>query len=366
MSKKLMFLVAVIACIVIGAGYYFLYFIKTPAYSIYQAYEAAKNHDVAKFEEHVDIESVYGNAYDQIAAKTVAKNPTLDKIFGGVKKYVVADLSDKAREAIAKKSEEQKAQESAPEIKKKKSENILDILDVGEQVKDEEKRFMERHLNFKYMRFKDVTTTERQDGSAIVTGKFHDIQVDKDFYLKLKLVPNANSGWKVTEVSNALDIVLERDKAATEKLAELNKNLRQEMNRLFNIKSAKAEVKTSGGFIPISRFTYTVNYALPDKNKKLASVEGKFIMYDAQGRVAQSEKLEVKDIALNYLQADYSPAKIYTKSWSKDDVLGSLFGRERGISKKGAENYKTEFLTERLILADGQKMEALTDLPEPK
>jgi len=364
MSKKLMLLIAVIICLVGAAAYYFLVFIKTPAYSIYQAYDAAKGHNLSKFEEHVDINAVYSNAYDQIAEKTIAKDPTLNKVFGSVKNYVVDKLAAQARNSIAGKKSADVVSETNP-VEKKKN-NILDILNVSTKVKEAEQEYMERHLNFKYMRFKDITTTEREDGSAIVTGKFHDIQVDKDFFLKLKMIPNKNGQWKVTQVMNVVDIALERDKAATTKLAELNKSICDEMARLFVVKDAKAEVKKSGGFIPTSKFTYTIAYSLPDKNKRVAELEGEFVMLNSQGQEAQREDLELNGLVVKYAQPDYSADKVFTETWTKRDILGSLFGREKGIANKGVENYTCKFAPNKMILADGKVLEALNKLPEPK
>lgn len=364
MSKKLMFLVAVIICLLGAAAYYFLVFIKTPAYSIYQAYDAAKGHNLAKFEEHVDINAVYSNAYDQIAEKTVAKNPTLDKIFGNIKDHVVDKLATQARNSIAGKKNTDEAVEAKP--KENKKETILDILNASTKIKDAEQKFMERHLNFKYMRFKDITTTEKADGSAIVTGKFHDIQVDKDFFLKLKMIPNQNGQWKLTQIMNVVEIALERDKAATAKLAELNKGIRDEMARIFVVKDAKAEVKKGSGFIPTNKFTYTIAYSLPDKNKRIAELEGEFIMLNAQGQIAQREDLKLNGLVVKYAQADYSANKVFTETWTKRDVLGSILGRERGIANKGVENYTCQFVPNRLILADGKILEALTVLPVPE
>ncbi|MDO4179436.1 MAG: DUF2939 domain-containing protein [Phascolarctobacterium sp.] len=361
MSKKLIFLVVVLIALLGAAGYYFLYFTKTPAYSIYQAYDAAKNHNLAKFEEHVDINSVYANAYDQIAEKTVAQNPTLDKLFGGVKDYVVDQLATQTRKSIAGKKDNEVTEAPA-----KEKGNILDVFNASSKIKDAEKDYMERHLNFKYMRFKDISTTELVDGSAIVTGKFHDIQVDKDFFLKLKMVPNANGQWKVTQIMNAVDIALERDKAASEKLAQLNKNIRDEMARVFVVQDAKAEVKKGGGFIPTSKFVYTIAYTLPDKNTRVAELEGEFTMLNPQGQVAQRETLKLNGLLVKYAARDYAADKVYTETFTKRDIIGTLFGRERGIVDKGVENYTCEFALEKMILADGKVLQAITKLPEPK
>ena len=48
-----------IILILCAIAYYFLYFIKTPAYSIKIIQESIQKHDVATFEKHVDLDTLY-------------------------------------------------------------------------------------------------------------------------------------------------------------------------------------------------------------------------------------------------------------------------------------------------------------------
>ena len=49
-SKKTLALILVLVAVLAGAAFYFLYFIRTPAYALNQARLALKEHNTQKFE----------------------------------------------------------------------------------------------------------------------------------------------------------------------------------------------------------------------------------------------------------------------------------------------------------------------------
>ena len=65
-SKKTLALILVLVAVLAGAAFYFLYFIRTPAYALNQARLALKEHNTQKFEQYVDLDSVLNNAFDDI------------------------------------------------------------------------------------------------------------------------------------------------------------------------------------------------------------------------------------------------------------------------------------------------------------
>ena len=68
MSKKKLFIAALVAVVAIVVGWYFLYFTKTPVYSLNLAREAVEKHDVNAFKKHVDVDSIIGSGYDDVVA----------------------------------------------------------------------------------------------------------------------------------------------------------------------------------------------------------------------------------------------------------------------------------------------------------
>ena len=55
-SKKTLALILVLVAVLAGAAFYFLYFIRTPAYALNQARLALKEHNTQKFEQYVDLD----------------------------------------------------------------------------------------------------------------------------------------------------------------------------------------------------------------------------------------------------------------------------------------------------------------------
>ena len=65
-SKKKWFVVFILLAALAGAAFYFLYFIRTPAYALNEARVALQQHDSAKFSRYVDVPSVMDNAFEDI------------------------------------------------------------------------------------------------------------------------------------------------------------------------------------------------------------------------------------------------------------------------------------------------------------
>ena len=66
MNKKKWFIVSILLAVLAGAAFYFLYFIKTPAYALNETRLAVKEHDTTKFTRYVDVNSVMDNDFDDI------------------------------------------------------------------------------------------------------------------------------------------------------------------------------------------------------------------------------------------------------------------------------------------------------------
>ena len=65
-NKKTIAFVLVIVAVLLGAAFYFLYWLRTPAYALNQVRLAVKEHNTAKFERYVDLDSLMSNAFEDI------------------------------------------------------------------------------------------------------------------------------------------------------------------------------------------------------------------------------------------------------------------------------------------------------------
>ena len=102
MSKKKIIIAVLVAIVAIALGWYFLYFTKTPVYSLNLAREAVEKHDVNAFKKHVDVDSIIGSGYDDVVAMQledpeIKDNPLkglAEVMFQGLKPKIVPILSN--------------------------------------------------------------------------------------------------------------------------------------------------------------------------------------------------------------------------------------------------------------------------------
>lgn len=114
MSKKKSIIAVLIAVIAIVLGWYFLYFTKTPVYSLNLARESVEKHDIVTFKKHVDVESIVGSGYDdfvevQMNDPLIKDNPFkgfAEAMLRGLKPQIVPALSQEIYNGIEKKPED--------------------------------------------------------------------------------------------------------------------------------------------------------------------------------------------------------------------------------------------------------------------
>lgn len=105
-KKIIAIIILVIAAII---GWYFMYFTKTPAYSLNMARESVEKHDVLTFKKHVDLERVLDSALDDFISVELEKpeiknNPfkgLARNIFNSLKPEIVKELTDECYAKIA-------------------------------------------------------------------------------------------------------------------------------------------------------------------------------------------------------------------------------------------------------------------------
>lgn len=73
-DKKVLSALLVIVMVCSAAGFYFLYWVKRPEYSIGMAHKAVATHNTALFERYVDLDTIYGRAFDDILEQAGGKD----------------------------------------------------------------------------------------------------------------------------------------------------------------------------------------------------------------------------------------------------------------------------------------------------
>lgn len=102
------------------------------------------------------------------------------------------------------------------ELKAKTLEEIKGV-DNGQSSKKNQTTKMAEGLqekaDVKNADFKDITVVSKENGEAIVALTLHNKKFNKDFELKVKMAELQDGTWKLKEITNLVDFLVEVDKA---------------------------------------------------------------------------------------------------------------------------------------------------------
>ena len=102
------------------------------------------------------------------------------------------------------------------ELKVKTLEEIKGV-DNGQSSKKNQATKMAEDLqekaDVKNADFKDITVVSKEKGEAIVAVTLHNKKFNKDFELKVKMAELQDGTWKLKEITNLVDFLVEVDKA---------------------------------------------------------------------------------------------------------------------------------------------------------
>lgn len=222
-SKKKWFVVFILLAALAVAAFYFLYFIRTPAYALNEARVALQQHDSAKFSRYVDVPSVMDNAFEDIIKAeskinndNVFSNPFALGILHMLKPSVVDLMAQEALDKIAAKPDNTPKQPVDP-------------------VPDAMKRNLERHIPIQNLTVKDLKLSKHDGETATATLVLRDKDLEKDFIAELLMQQNDKGDWQIKKVSNLADFIVQLDAAKRAKQALLNKPVMERLNKALQV-----------------------------------------------------------------------------------------------------------------------------------
>lgn len=357
-KSRLYIIAGIVVLAIIGLLFYFLYWVKTPAYSLNLIREAIEKHDLVKFEKHVDTESLYNRAFDEVVQKNLTNsgyenNQLVMGLVGMLKKTAVDELINQTKKYVETGDFEIPGQKAAPA-----KTNQPDGKDVANN--------LNKNAGISYIQFKGVENTQKDGKIAVVTTKVYDKRVDKDFVVKLKMRELEDGEWKVVEAANLTEYLEEREKAIVEKLNALNKPIQEQIDKLIQIVDTEVEAVNENSFFPMYRLKYRVRYKLAQTEKKIRDLQGVYLISDDNGKDIYGQKVKHNKLLSIYERADYSPEKVYRFSFQSGSTLNPFIPSEEKIIKQGVNSFKHQFKVYCLGLEDGTVLELLTEIPEPK
>lgn len=209
-------LAALLILLILGGGGYW-YWTTTPVYSILQAREAVKNHDVQSFNKYVDVESIASNLVDVILAKPVG---ALD-LFGSAGRMLgfglVSIVKPRALEVVKEQINElveqgglksktpQQTGLNPSQARAIPAADSTALCDDEDRVNGISVKGVLRHYGFAGKCFSGIKYTNIEGKMAHVGLSLHNQKFNQDMVLDLRL-HDMGGYWRIDQLSNLPDL----------------------------------------------------------------------------------------------------------------------------------------------------------------
>ena len=191
MLKKI--LLCLLLILIGAAGWYFLYWQKTPAYAAGEIQQAVQRKDWDLFQKRVDLNKAYSYALDDILAELQIDGKPQDRLAASLLKSIKKEV---VKELI--RQTEIKFQEKAP---------------VSKSMLDKPIQTLTAYVGSSALSLTDIFQVEEKDGLAIAHVKLHDKDLNKDFTWDVQLEKDVNGNWTATRILNLRKYLEERKNA---------------------------------------------------------------------------------------------------------------------------------------------------------
>ncbi len=271
-SKKTILLLCIIIAALAGTAFYFLYFIRTPAYALNEARLAMQRHDAVKFERYVDVGSVMDAAFEdiikaesQINNDNLLSNPFAISILHMLKPSVTELLRQEALDRVAGRP--------------------VDSGKNADPVPDAMKRNMERHIPLDRLAIRDLQLSKTDKEGATASMVLHNAYLGKDFIAHLHMEVNDKGDWQITRVSNLTDLIIQFDAAKKAKQAAASKPIMERLSKAVQTYEATLSISADSAAAPEQQTILSA--AVTAKNMTDVSINRMYydvLIFDEQGR----------------------------------------------------------------------------------
>lgn len=338
MKKKLLAgITLLVFAVLLGAAYYFLYFIKTPAYAANRIRIAVAQHDTAEFEKYVDLDSVMSNAFDdalsaesEINRDNILNNPFAMGILHMLKPAVVDIMK---REALEKISGEKKSSDYH-------ADPVPDAMTAN----------IKRRLPLDKFSVKDLHVVKKNDVEATISLELADTK-QRPYEVQMSLEKENGSVWRLKKVLNLKELIINLDAEQKSEQAKLNSSARDRLDKSLIISPVKMELikqqasEQEAQFLLQSRFTA--------KNNTERTITK--IYYDIV--------LKIPDLSGNYSYSESFSGKLAAGSslnLKKIKTLNTLLPDDQKIVSLDISKYQADVRITRIAFDDGTSIEDTT------
>lgn len=197
-------LIGVIVVILASLAFYFLYFIKTPVYSLYEIRTAVQNKNVVLLEKRASLKSIYSNAFDDYVSlsvenSTTGSNPLAIVMVKLMKPTIVDTLVERTKTSV----------ENGDFVKgaNQKEANVSNVYAIKESsAKEKAKQKISELKNLKITGIKDTVIV---DNIAVVSVEALDRNTNKVVIIDLKMTELSDGTWQLVKFDNFKGILKE-------------------------------------------------------------------------------------------------------------------------------------------------------------
>lgn len=340
MNKKIMAALVAVLLIAAGIGGY-IYYKRTPAYSLTLIQDAVKDHNWDKFSRHVDVQELSDSVFDDLIMVAMEEDKTMDS----TTKQMAAGF----------------AQMFKPMVTKAVEETMKEYVEKGEvgKAKDEEKKSQEKpdeamagslvnQTHADEVIFTGVKSTTTDGDLATVVLGIRNEKLDKDFEIKVSMSQLDDGTWKVRKISNLKEFLQEVQKAEEAKLAELNMPIQDEIDSAVKLGSFNGIVRQEDGFGFSYKLLISGNAEIG--SKAVESFDGEIMVTDPQGESS----------AIHYTYKVHGAAGSTENMQLVKDL--NVFADSKLIKSQG-QGYKYEAKVISVKYQDGSEAKLLDKLP---
>lgn len=331
--------VAIIALLV----WYFSYWLKTPQYTLGLIGTAVQKYDFTAFEKHVDMETLYSSAYDNVVVASFGSerlsNPILAALVQNIKGIAVPILIDQTQNYVDNGTMDEADPSDADSPMLQNNGTVI-------------VNSLKNKTGINSMRYQGIESVQKDGADATVTIKVFDSSLNKPFFVKLAMQQLADGSWRLMKINDLQSLISERDQALQSKLAQLNEPLKKELAASVTVKPQKLSM-TSAAYSGVIHLLEADLQLTNTTNKELQYFTGLLELYTTDnelfysGSFASSRTLAPQQSATYQFNWELNP-------FLTDDakVMDSDLGQV---------NWQVSLNS--IVFADGSSIELLTQLP---
>lgn len=206
---KLLIVLGVLALIAFGGlAYYFAIYTKTPEYSVKMIERSIERHDVKKFREYVDLDSIADSSYDEfMTGLTDTQTPLGDEATAAIK-----ELGRMLKKPLIA-SFEKAVDEYVKTGDWESDDGDEDAIDSGEVIA----RSGIKNASFRGI---DSIAVDKEAGTATAYARIFQAEANDEFVLEVRFQKENNGIWRAKEIANVHDFIVFVSRAKRNKITK--------------------------------------------------------------------------------------------------------------------------------------------------